>query len=460
MSAIGLRWRSRLYRDSTYLIAANAATAAFGLLFWTAASRLYEPRAVGLAAATVSVVTMLGLLSTMGLDYAVVRFLPGAADAPGIIASSVTLGAAASTGLALVFIAGLDLWAPGLAPLRQSAVFVAAVVAGTIGTTFFTLFAAVFLARGRADLVFWQAAVLGAAKFAAVLALAVTGGAVGLTSAWALALVGTGCCTILAFIPRTEGNCGCLRPAIRRKAVAGMASFAFANYVALVLWTAPTFLLPLLVMNIIGAEASAYFYVAWNIAALVAMIPVSSSLSLFAHGSHDDRDLVRRALANARFALWFLVPATAAVWAFGDRVLLLFGRAYAANATGLLRLLALSALPITVTFLLFGVRRVQRRMRDVVTGMVWMLGVTFGASAVLLPRFGLPGVGIAWLAAQTSLAAAVFARYAFNRLTSARGVDAAPVKPAGIPGAVISDGGGAGFQLQIRAEAERDTAHP
>jgi hypothetical protein len=75
----------------------------------------------------------------------------------------------------------------------------------------------------------------------------------------------------------------------------------------------------------------------------------------------------------------------------------------------------LSALPLAVNYLYFSVGRVQQRMAGVVASAVWVLIVTLGLSVVLLPRVGLLGAGIAWFAAQASLAAVILVRFAVNR---------------------------------------------
>ncbi len=106
------------------------------------------------------------------------------------------------------------------------------------------------------------------------------------------------------------------------------------------------------------------------------------------------------------------MPAIAGIFLLGGRVLLLFGRTYSEQATQLLWLLSLATVPMTLNVSYFSVQRVQHRMADVVLNLGWILVVTLGLSAVLLPRMGLLGAGAAWLAAQSSVAAAVFLRYA------------------------------------------------
>jgi len=50
--------------------------------------------------------------------------------------------------------------------------------------------------------------------------------------------------------------------------------------------TAPNMILPIMVLNVLGAEQAAYYYIAYAIAALLFMIPNAISMSLFVEGSH------------------------------------------------------------------------------------------------------------------------------------------------------------------------------
>jgi O-antigen/teichoic acid export membrane protein len=113
--------------------------------------------------------------------------------------------------------------------------------------------------------------------------------------------------------------------------------------------------------------------------------------------------------------LVLLVPAIVGIFLIGGKVLLIFGRAYSDAGTRLLWILALSTLPLAVNYIYFSVRRVQQRMAGVVTGGVWVLVATLGLTVILLPRVGLQGAGIAWFAAQASLAAVILGRFFLNR---------------------------------------------
>jgi len=166
-----LAWRSPLYRDSFFLMAANVVNAAFGFLFWTAAARLYRPQEVGFAAAVISAVSLLAMLSALGLDYALVRFLPRSPAPHSIISSSLTIASAGALGLAVVFIGGLGVWSPALLPVRASPALAISVAAAVVLTAASGLMASTYLSRKRAELVLAQAAVFGGGKVAPAMSL-------------------------------------------------------------------------------------------------------------------------------------------------------------------------------------------------------------------------------------------------------------------------------------------------
>jgi O-antigen/teichoic acid export membrane protein len=406
---------STLYANSVYLIAANAVNAGFGFLFWTAAARLFPPHDVGLAAGAVSAMSLIVMISVLGLDYALVRFLPHELNADGIINTVLAIGVSVALILSVAFLVGLGKWSPSLSPLRHDAFSAAGFIVAAMCMVTATLLNAVFLARMRSGYAVAMSAVFGTVKVLLALALAAT--ATGLTvlvGAWTggtLAAVAFG---LFWFLRRANGFRSGYhpRPTMQWTAVRRMTRFASANYLAAVLTTAPLYVMPLLILNLLGPAANAYFYVASSISGLLAMVPTAVSMTLFAHGSHDNNLPLAQVAEGIRFSLTLLVPAIAAIFLLGGRVLLLFGGVYAEAATPLLLLLSLATLPMTLNVAYFSVRRVQHRMADVVLSLTWILVVTLGLGAVLLPRIGLIGAGAVWLAAQSLVAATVLLRYA------------------------------------------------
>ena len=55
-----------------------------------------------------------------------------------------------------------------------------------------------------------------------------------------------------------------------------MARFSIENYIAGVIYSAPSFLIPLMVVNMLGAESGAYFRIAFGIASIFWQSPFLS----------------------------------------------------------------------------------------------------------------------------------------------------------------------------------------
>jgi O-antigen/teichoic acid export membrane protein len=86
-----------------------------------------------------------------------------------------------------------------------------------------------------------------------------------------------------------------------------------------------------------------------------------------------------------------------------------FGPAYVAGGTPILRLLTLTAIPYTIVLLALVVARLQYRLREVVAIQAAVAILTVGASVVLVQDHGGTGVAAAWLGTQTLMAAILLA---------------------------------------------------
>lgn len=403
-----------LVGESAYLIATHGANALSGFVFWVLAGRFYPQQAVGLVAGTISASGLLAMLGTLGLDYAVVRFLPQEEDGERLVGSSLGVVSLTTLLLAAVFLGALNVWAPGLRILRRDPLLGGGLVILTVLSALGGILTGVFLSRTRARFILAHSAIFGGARIVLVTALALlvtSRSAVGLIGAWVLALAAATACDLAIFLPRSGLAPARLRLSVSAGHIRAMARFAFANYLTTILWTAPGLVLPLLIVNLAGLDATASFYIAWNVGGLLGMVPTAVSMVLFAHGSHDATDLSERAVESGRLALLLLCPAVAGVVAFGRMVLSAFGPAYAQQGTPLLWVLALSTFPLTVNVLFFGVRRVHQKMAGVVGASAWILVLTLGLAALVVPRLGPLGAGVAWFAAQTSVASVLMARY-------------------------------------------------
>ena len=307
------------------------------------------------------------MLSLLGFDIELIRYLPRENDKGGMGGSCFVMTGLAVLLLSVVFLCGLHIWSPALLILRERAVFGAAFVLFAVAGSLAALQVNVFVAFRQAKYSFVQAVV--AALRIAGLPLLVALGAFGIYAA-------AGFASVLAFI---IGNLLILkvhssyRPGflIKKRVVGDMMHYSFGNYIANIFAGLPNFILPLLVVNVLGAEMNAYFYVAWAIAFMLSAIPLAVSRSLLAEGSHSPDMLRRDVIRSLKFIFVLLIPAIVFLFVFGRYVLMLFGSEYVQNSFEVLVVLCVASLPYTVNAVYTAVKRVQ----GAVGAVIWVYGV-------------------------------------------------------------------------------------
>jgi O-antigen/teichoic acid export membrane protein len=232
-------------------------------------------------------------------------------------------------------------------------------------------------------------------------------GAFGVFASWGLAsaiICGVG---ILLFLPRLEPG---YRPVPRLWSRGGnkIVAFSFANYISTGLWSAPVWLIPVIVLNLLGQEANAYSFISWAIAGHIFAIPLATSQSLFSAGSNQEQLLGRDARRSLKFMVVLLIPAIVITIILADKLLLLFGKEYSVEGTKLLWILTFSTLPTSVNLLYLGVARVRKQLRNIILVSAAMALLTLALSYALIPFLGLVGPGVAWLTSNVLVALATF----------------------------------------------------
>ncbi|MEK7281491.1 MAG: oligosaccharide flippase family protein, partial [Chloroflexota bacterium] len=317
-----------LYANSIYLMATSAATAALGFAFWMVVARLYTAEAVGLGSALLSAAALVSYVASLGLGMGLIRFLTDArGSVAALINSCFTITGFIALILSTIFLAGLPLWSPAMSFVWDNPGFAVAFVIFATASSLYGLLSEVFVALRRTEFLLVQGIFFGLLKLGLVVVLAGLFEAFGIFASWGLAataMLGLG---LLLFLPRLLPAYRPV-PTLRRQVSSEMIHFSFANYVGTGLWSAPSWLLPLLVVNMLGSEVNAYFYLSWAMASLLFVIPLSAATSLFAEGSHQKGYLARDAMRSLKLILVLLLPAIAVMVVAGDKLLLLFGREY------------------------------------------------------------------------------------------------------------------------------------
>ena len=382
-----------LFKNSYYLMANTLFTAGSGFFFWILAARFYTVEEVGLGSAILSASWLLSILSLLGFDIGLIRYLPSEKDKSRMINSCFTITALVSLLLAVVFILGLHIWSPALMILQEYTIFGSGFVLFTIALTLFGLQTNVFVAFRQARYSFIQGFV--SMLRIVILPFLVAFGVFGV-------FLSSGLATAIALL---VGNMLILKvlssyrpiPVVNKRMISEMMHYSFGNSVANIFYFLPVAVLPLLVVDVLGEEINAYFYVAWAISSILLMIPFTTSTSLFAEGSFSPDEFRRNVIKSLKFIFILLIPAIMGIFIFGRYVLLLFGEAYAENAFKVLLILSLASIPHAINVVYVAVKRVENEIKSVIYVYGAVAVLTLIGSCVVIQEMGLIGIGISWI---------------------------------------------------------------
>ena len=397
-----------LYRNAVYLAVGTVVTNIAGFVFWAIAARFYPTEAVGLGSAAISALGLLAIFSELGLGIGLVRFLPGAGkDGNDMINSCFTLSGLASVAAALIFLVGLRFWSPALLVVRQQPIFFAAFVIFTLAMALRLLVDYVFLAKLNTKFTAIANVITGALKIALVPVFAMFfTNTFGVFASTGLAVAIALLFAAFWFLPKVQNG---YRPflKIERRVLNELRHYAAGNYVAGILLQITPYVLPLLVLNILGAEMNAYFYIAWTVAVIFQFILSSIYNSLFAEGSNDEASIRTNTSKSLKLTFLLLLPLTLLILIIAEKLLLLFGQAYADNAALVLRILVVAAIPWGINYLYVSIERVRKNVKGIIAVSAVATCLSLGLSYLLMLKMGLVGVGIGYIAGQTVIAIAV-----------------------------------------------------
>jgi O-antigen/teichoic acid export membrane protein len=186
-----------------------------------------------------------------------------------------------------------------------------------------------------------------------------------------------------------------------------LARYVAADYAGAVAWLAMTTLPPIIVAHEVGAEATAYFSLAWVIAFPIYFVPTSIGSSLVVHAVRDRERLPDYARQAAIQSARLLLPAAVALAVAGPFLLRLLGHGYEAESSTVLRLLVVSAIPNGINILYVSVARVERRMSRVVAAFGGQAVIALGLAVPFVRLWGIVGLAVAWLLGQAVVAVAI-----------------------------------------------------
>ena len=410
--------REPLYANAYFLMANTIVSSGTGFAFWWLAARLCLPADVGLTSAAISAINLVVGLSRLGLGYGLIKFVSRSKNPIRLTNFCFTW----SVGLAVIassfFLIGLPFWSPALMPFYHSAPFPLLFVILAMATVTYQLADQAFVASRRADFALLKNSISGLTSLAFLLLLVSRPGESAIFVAYTGAILVSVLVGVLWLLPEAQRG---YRPkfTVNIPFASKFVKYSLGNYLSNLLESVPYWIFPLMVVNILGAESGAYFYVAWLLGGGLTSLSAAISQSLFAESSHDEAGASGYAKRSVLFGLSIVLPLVIGTLLLGNRLLTFFGVSYARNATSLLWLMALAAIPATVVYIYFGLLRARGEMRTLIICLAAIAGISVGLGWFLMIRLGLLGIGVAWLVAQGVVMISLLLRRVLTRREAA-----------------------------------------
>lgn len=403
-----------LLRNSVYLMLSTGTMSVLGFVFWLIVAHVYRPAEIGIASTLISSMNFIKYFSLFGFDSTFIRFLAKSKKQSEHIDTGVVISAATAVTASAGYVLLAPHFAPRLGVLHQNALmgvsFVVFCACAAINLLTDSMFVA-YRSAGYNLLV--DGFISSSVQLALPLAL-ISLGTFGIFAAQGVAGALAMLCSIFLLIKRFR-----YRPTfkINHTVLREVRRYSLQNYVASLLNTVPFIIIPLIVLNRLGAAPAARYYLAFTMANLLFTVMYAVSQSLFAEGSHDDENLFMLARRAAKLLAALIVPAATVFVIVGPYVLKAFGSTYSQHAHQILLVLAASA-PMLATLSIGGaIMRITKRTRALIGINAFYAISVCGLTALWVSR-GLVWVAGAWLAGQTLttiVTLAVLARRVYTR---------------------------------------------
>ncbi len=384
--------KSSLYQNAFILILTNLTASVSGFVFWFIAARFYSAEDVGIATVIISAMNLIALLSKVGLDFGLMRFI-SEFDTEGrieVVNSSLTVTIIISTLASVIFLSA----APNIIseelkilklPLFALLFIALVVIVASLQTTY-----GLFIGLRKAKFCLIQNVTWSCIKAVIVGFLSFLG-VYGIILSWGIGVLVAIAVVLIYLIPRLVKD---FRPRFELKLelIKKLITFSVGNQVATLFNQLPTLLLPMIVVNALGSKYSAYFYISWMIANFLFFIPNASGFSFVAESVVNNENVRTNLLKSMIFTYILLSVGILFIYVFGYDVLKLFGDKYV-YAFNLLEVLALSSLVVAPNVIYINLERVRRRVKPIVLVNGIIAFTTVIGSALLAKEYGLIVIG-------------------------------------------------------------------
>ena len=385
-----------LYKNSIYLMISSAVMAGFGFFFWLICARLFSAEDIGLATTIISVMGLIASISVLGLNSGLIRYLPTSKDKSKNVNTCFTIVALIAIIVSCIFLLGLNKFSPRLMFIKQNIILSFAFIFFMVIYSMNSIIESVFMAIRKAKFILVKNTIFSVLKLVIPFVFIALGiaGAFGIFSAYMSAmLIGF---VVVFFILVYKFK---YKPkfVFYDDVITKIGKYSFVLYLAGFIGGLTTSLMPLIITNMLHPETTAYYYIAMQIVSLIFIISGATTNSLFAEGSYNQKSLKK----NVQKSIWIisilLIPAILLTFLFGNFILEAFGEQYSTQGLLFLKVMALSAILVSINNIFGRVFKVKKKIWGIMTRNIIGTVVTLGLSFILIREYELMGIAYAYI---------------------------------------------------------------
>jgi O-antigen/teichoic acid export membrane protein len=389
-----------ILKNAFSIISTFGVSSALGLVFWKVAASYFSPAEVGIAAAAISAMMLMGNFSMFGLGSLLVGEVQRTPErATALISSALLVSGAIAAVLGAVF----AIFSPNLSPdfmeFAANPLVIAIFALGVMLTTVLQVLDLAFVGFLHSDLQLSRNTVFALAKLllvpvAAFVALA-TGG-IKLYFIWALGHI----ISILVLPLMARGKSLSLsnyRPKFAY--LFELWKLALAHHILNIALQVTALAMPIIVTSLFSAEANAGFSIAAQLALFLHNVPVSITYALYAVSAGDSSLLAEKSRFTLRLSFALISLGALVAILLAPFVMGFFGESYAATGTFALQGIALAALPVIIRAHFVAINQIHRTMRRAAIVMAFAAAMELGLALFGGINYGLNGLVIAWVIA-------------------------------------------------------------
>ncbi len=338
----------QILQNGSSLVGSVALTSGLGFAYWFVAALLFAPAEIGLAAASISAMSLLASLATFGLGTLLVAELHRyAGRESGLIGASMIVAGTVGLTIGMAFAIAAGSVSREFGPLSESPITVTLFGLGVALTAAAAVLDIALVGVLRGDLQFSRTAIFAFSK----LGLLIVGGAVVIAQA-RFTIVGTWIAGLLLSIVAIgafaswRGMVGRILPfqfgALRLLRGAALRNHALNLALAVTDWT-----MPILATIVLSAATSGTFFIAWMIAGVALFVPAALAQALYAVCARAPETLATNLRMTLRLSLVAGVVISLGTIVVGPKLLGFLGHEYYEAAPALI-LMSLGIFPVAI----------------------------------------------------------------------------------------------------------------